>query len=300
MAVIEKYPTIFHASGGSDGMPVRVRFSEKAIRVLGEESFVWEEMEMGLVRNLRKLLMLCVDCRVEMGKIDMIRDELGFPGMYREVVVEKYREWFCVKEWKGKEYLCLENWDSGLAVTAREERLAREGVVMDGGGGRRVRISKDGNYDGPYAFRIRYPAGFRPNASFLEELEKWQRLEFPSPYLNARRFEAADPKARKRVVGVLHEVLSLTMHKRMTSAELEAFHSELLLPSRLLLCLIKHPGIFYITNKGARSTVFLKEAYDGPNLTEKCPLLRFYDKLMALTGRRDTEFSPGISSKMII
>ncbi|KAL9269670.1 WHAT'S THIS FACTOR 1 homolog, chloroplastic-like protein [Drosera capensis] len=141
---------------------------------------------------------------------------------------------------------------------------------------------------------------FRPNASFLEELEKWQRLEFPSPYLNARRLEAADPKARKRVVGVRHEVLSLTMHKRMTSAQLEAFHSDLLLPSRLLLCLIKHPGIFYITNKGARSTVFLKAAYDGPNLIEKCPLLRFYDNLMALTCRTNTGSSAGISSKVTI
>lgn len=112
-------------------------------------------------------------------------------------------------------------------------------------------------------------------------------MDFPSPYLNARRFDIADPKARKRVVAVLHELLSLTMQKRMTSAQLDAFHSEYFLPSKLLLCLIKHPGIFYITNKGARSTVFLKEAYDGLNLINKCPLLLFNDKFVALSGRRE-------------
>ncbi|CAI0555597.1 unnamed protein product [Linum tenue] len=133
---------------------------------------------------------------------------------------------------------------------------------------------------------MQFTAGFRPNNSFLEELERWQRLDFPSPYLNPRTFEAADPKARKRVVAVLHELLSLTMEKRLTSSQLDAFHSEYLLPSRLLLCLIKHHGIFYITNKGARSTVFLKEAYDGTKLIAQCPLLLHIDKFVALSGRR--------------
>ena len=73
----------------------------------------------------------------------------------------------------------------------------------------------------------------------------------------------------------------------MTSAQLDAFHSEYLLPSRLLLCLIRHHGMFYITNKGAKSTVFLKEAYDGSNLIDKCPLLLFYDKFISLSGRRE-------------
>ncbi|KAK0576679.1 hypothetical protein LWI29_021705 [Acer saccharum] len=111
-------------------------------------------------------------------------------------------------------------------------------------------------------------------------------MDFPSPYLNARRFELEDPKARKRVVAVLHEILSLTIEKRLTSAQLDAFHSEYLLPHKLLLCFIKHQGIFYITNKGAMSTVFLKEAYDGSNLIDKCPLLLYNDRFVALSGRR--------------
>lgn len=97
---------------------------------------------------------------------------------------------------------------------------------------RKVKISRDGNYLGPFAFNMNFPAGFRPNVGYLEQLERWQKLEFPSPYLNARRFDAADPKARKRSMAVIHELLSLTMEKRMTSAQLEAFHAECLLPSQ--------------------------------------------------------------------
>ncbi|KAI4317925.1 hypothetical protein L6164_025751 [Bauhinia variegata] len=114
-------------------------------------------------------------------------------------------------------------------------------------------------------------------------------MEFPSPYLNARRFDIADPKSRKRVVAVLHELLSLTMEKRMTSAQLDAFHAEYFLPSKLLLCLIKHHGIFYLTNKGVRSTVFLKEAYLGSNLVDKCPLLQLNEKFVALSGRANVD-----------
>ncbi|KAL6348404.1 hypothetical protein AAG906_005712 [Vitis piasezkii] len=281
MAVIEKYPSIFRVNGGNR-TPPSVELTEKAKRIADEEAEARKQMEPILVENLRKLLMMSVDCRVPLENIEFIESELGFEGF----------------QWEA--YLQLENWDSSLAVTAREKRFARERVLDSVGHARKARVSKDGNFSGPYAFLMSYPAGFRPNMSYLEEVQRWQKMEFSSPYLNARRFEAADPKARKRVVAVLHELLSLTMEKRMTSAQLDAFHSEFLLPARLLLCLIKHHGIFYITNKGARSTVFLKEAYDGSNLIEKSPLLGFNNKFVALSGRRESNLCNGISSSHIV
>lgn len=177
-------------------------------------------------------------------------------------------------------------------------RLAQEGVVntKPNGDKKKVKISRDGNYVGPFAFKVNYPAGFRPNVSFLEQLERWQKLEFPSPYLNARRFDVADPKTRKRVVAVIHELLSLTMEKRLTSSQLDAFHAECFLPSQLLLCLVKHQGIFYLTNKGVRSTVFLKDAYVGSDLIDKCPLLQFNDKFVALCGRGNIHLCDGKNS----
>lgn len=295
MAVIEKYPSIFHVGGGSNRKPPFVTLTQKAEKIADEEEVARELMEPILVKNLRKLLMMSVDCRVPLEKIEFIESELGLPQDFKKAFLPKYGDFFTVKDTNGKPYLYLQNWDASLAVTAREERLAREGVLDSAGAQKRVRITKDGNYSGPNAFKICFPTGFRPNTSYLEQLERWQRMEFPSPYLNARRFELADPKARKRVVAVLHELLSLTMEKRMTSAQLDAFHSEYMLPHKLLLCLIKHHGIFYITNKGARSTVLLKEAYDGSNLIDKCPLLLCNDKFVALSGRREINSCNGKS-----
>lgn len=295
MAAIEKYPSIFHVGGGNRTPPF-VRLTEKAEKIAGEEAKARELMEPVLVKNLRKLLMLSVDCRVPLEKIKFVESDLGLPNGFEKSLIPKYPEFFSVKDVNGKACVHLESWDSSLAVTAREEKLASEGILTSAGNPRKIRISKDGNYPGPHAFKMSFPAGFRPNMSYLEQLEKWQKMEFPSPYLTARRFDIADPKTRKRVVGVLYELLSLTMEKRMTSAQLDAFHSECFLPSKLLLCLIKHQGIFYITNKGAKSTVFLKDAYDGPNLIDKCPMLLFHDKFVALSGRRDISASNEMSS----
>ncbi|WRX29063.1 Plant organelle RNA recognition domain - like 10 [Theobroma cacao] len=204
------------------------------------------------------------------------------------------------KDFNGRAYLYLENWDSLLAMTACEERFACEGVLASAVGLKKVRIMKDGNYLGPFAFKMCFAAGFRLNEIYLEELQRWRKMEFPSPYLNVRRFDVAALKTRKRVLVVLHELLSLTMEKRMTSALLDAFHSEYLLPSKLVLCLTKHHGIFYITNKGARSTIFLKEAYDGTRLVDKCPMLMFNDKFVALNGRKEINSFNSMNSSQVV
>uniref|UniRef100_A0A5B7B8C8 PORR domain-containing protein n=2 Tax=Davidia involucrata TaxID=16924 RepID=A0A5B7B8C8_DAVIN len=299
MAVIEKYPTIFHVTGGNRTPPM-VMLTEKAKKIVSEEVDASHQMEPILVKNLRKLLMMSVDCRVPLETIEFIESELGLPGDFKKSLIPKFPEFFSVRDVNGRAHLQLENWDSSLAVTAREERLAHEGTLDSGTYSKRAKISKDGNFSGPFAFHLTFPAGFRPNMSYLDDVRRWQKMDFPSPYLNARRFDIADPKARKRVVAVLHELLSLTMEKRMTSAQLDAFHSELRLPARLLLCLIKHHGIFYITNKGAKSTVLLKEAYDGPNLIDKCPLLVFRDKFVALSGRREINSCIGMPSSQMV
>ncbi|KAL8496931.1 hypothetical protein ACS0TY_020570 [Phlomoides rotata] len=289
MAVIEKYPSIFRVIGGHvERTPPAVTLTEKAKMVAAMESEAMVQMEPILVRNLRKLLMLSVDCRLPLEKIELIASELGLPSDFKNLIILKYPQYFRLNEFNGREYLLLESWDSSLALTVREEKLASQ---TSNGDARRAKISKDGNFCGPFAFRLKFPVGFRPNVSYLEEVERWQKLEFPSPYLNVRRIETADPKARKRVVAVLHEFLSLSIEKRLTSGQLDAFHSEFRLPARLLLCLIKHHGIFYLTNKGAKSTVILKEAYDGSTLIDKCPLLEFKNKFLALIGRKESDAS---------
>ena len=130
MAVIEKYPAIFCVEGGgsTNRTPPSVRLTDKAQKIASEEGEARNLMEPILVKNLRKLLMLSVDCRVPLEKIEFIESELGLPNDFKESLIPKYPEYFSVKDVNEKPYLNLENWDSSLTVTAREERTAQDGI----------------------------------------------------------------------------------------------------------------------------------------------------------------------------
>ncbi|ERN14816.1 protein ROOT PRIMORDIUM DEFECTIVE 1 isoform X1 [Amborella trichopoda] len=292
MSIIERYPSIFRVHGGNR-RPHVLELTDKVLTLAKDEEKVRENMEPIVVKNLRKLLMMSMDCRVALDKINLIRLELGLPENYVSGIILKYPEFFKLDEINGRDYVLLERWDPDLAVTAREASSKGDNSLVSGHG-KKVPVSKDGNFLGPFSFKLDFPLGFRPNMKYLEEVQKWQKLAFPSPYLNARQFDPASSAARKRAVAVLHELLSLTLEKRLTSAQLDVFHAEYQLPCRLLLCLVRQHGIFYMTNKGVRSTVFLKEAYRGSRLIEKSPILIFNDRFLELMGRREVNLDSGV------
>ncbi|KAJ1689846.1 hypothetical protein LUZ63_014001 [Rhynchospora breviuscula] len=247
--------------------------------VSSEEAKVRQLMEPILVNKLKKLLMMSMDCQIQLEKIDLIQSELGLPENYKNDLIPKYPDFFTYRKIKDRDYLCLESWDSSVTITVREEKLDLEKAALMNP----KIIPKDGNFVGPFAFKLKFSPGFRPNKNYLEEVVRWQKMAFPSPYLNARQVEPAAPQARKRAVAVLHELLSLSTEKILTSDKIDAFHNEYQLPCRLFLCLVKNHGIFYLTNKGARSTVFLKEGYERSDLVEMCSLLRFRERFATLS-----------------
>jgi len=118
MTLIEKHPTIFRVTGS----PPFVNLTGKAERVANEEAEAKILMEPILVNNLKKMLMICVDCRIPLETVEFVGNEMGLPYDFKECLIGKYPQFFSIKRFNGRDFVYLEDWDSTLAVTAREAR----------------------------------------------------------------------------------------------------------------------------------------------------------------------------------
>nr|KJB65412.1 hypothetical protein B456_010G093700 [Gossypium raimondii] len=103
---------------------------------------------------------------------------------------------------------------------------------------------------------------------------------------DARELKAGSLEFDKRAVAVMHELLSFTIEKRLVTDHLTHFRRELVMPQKLMRLLLKHFGIFYVSERGKRFSVFLTEAYEGSELIEKCPLVLWKEKVLSLIGYR--------------
>ncbi|KAL7160635.1 hypothetical protein ABFS83_01G109500 [Erythranthe nasuta] len=82
----------------------------------------------------------------------------------------------------------------------------------------------------------------------------------------------------KRSIGLVHELLSLTLWKKASILKLAHFRREFCLPDKLNVLLLKHPGMFYVSNRYQIYTILLREGYNGSELIEKDPLVIVKEK----------------------
>ncbi|CDY39451.1 BnaAnng05820D [Brassica napus] len=118
-----------------------------------------------------------------------------------------------------------------------------------------------------YAFPINLPTGFKIEKGFREELRNWQRVPYVKPY-ERKEISRSVERFEKRVVAVIHELLSLTVEKMVEVERLAHFRKDLGIEVNLREVILKHPGIFYVSTKGSTQTLFLREAYSRGCLVE--------------------------------
>ncbi|KAL6511162.1 hypothetical protein OROMI_034949 [Orobanche minor] len=118
------------------------------------------------------------------------------------------------------------------------------------------------------------------------KIEHFQKREYLSPYADASGLQAGSLEFDKRAVAVMHELLSFTLEKRLVTDYLTHFRREFTMPQKLMRLLLKHLGIFYVSERGKRFSVFLNEAYDGAELIEKHPLIVWREKVLSLVRYR--------------
>ncbi|WVZ55693.1 hypothetical protein U9M48_006320 [Paspalum notatum var. saurae] len=259
--------------------------SPQAEALVEEEARLVEEHSATAAQYVTRMLMMSMDRRLAVDKIAHFRRDMGLPHDFRTRWVHMFPRQFRVVKLEDGEYLELVSWNPDWAVTELEKKAAASGG--------------DANASPPGELSLPFPMKFPPNFTSYYRFrgkaqhyvktgntEQFQKITYLSPYAEAKGLTPGSPEFDKRAVAVMHEILSFMLEKRLVTDHLTHFRREFVMPQKLMRLLLKHYGIFYVSERGKRLSVFLTEAYDGTELIEKCPLVQWREKLLQLTDYR--------------
>ncbi|XP_010680499.2 protein WHAT'S THIS FACTOR 1 homolog, chloroplastic [Beta vulgaris subsp. vulgaris] len=281
---LRKSPKLFELYKDGKGV-LWVGMTQEAEELIEEEEREIEAHSDKVAEYVTRILMMSVDKRLRVDKIAHFRRDFGLPWNFRSNWVHKYPNLFRLVKYEAddggedQEFLELVDWKNEWAVTELERRV---GEIS----GDELHLQKKSPGKLSLAFPMKFPPNFKKMFRFSGTLEHFQQREYLSPYADARGLVAGSQEFDKRAVAVMHELLSFTLEKRLVTDHLTHFRRELVMPQKLMRLLLKHFGIFYVSERGKRFHVYLNEAYAGSELIEKCPLVLWKEKVMNLIGYR--------------
>ncbi|WJX85696.1 pseudoprotein wtf element Wtf1 [Trifolium repens] len=274
IVLLRKFPGVFEIV--EEGcFSLKFKMTSEAERLYLEELRVRNEMEDVVVTKLRKLLMMSLEKRILLEKIAHLATDLGLPREFRDTIIHRYPEFFKLVETERGPALELTHWDPQLAVSAAE--LSAED--------NRIREMEEQNLiiDRPPKFnRVKLPKGLNLSKGEMRKIMQFRDIPYISPYSDFSMIGSGTPEKEKHACGVIHEILSLTLEKRTLVDHFTHFREEFRFSQQLRGMLIRHPDMFYISLKGDRDSVFLREAYRDSQLVDKGKLLLIKEKLRSL------------------
>ncbi|KAM0051664.1 putative plant organelle RNA recognition domain-containing protein [Helianthus debilis subsp. tardiflorus] len=279
---LRKYRHVFNVFPHPVQRNVCCKLTSKMTLLLQEESNVIKDMELDNVKRIKKLLMISVTGFLHIHALRLIKRELGLPDDFRESILAKYDD-FELVDLEIVRLVGKDDIDGDLKVAEVEKWRQKEYTEKW--------LSE---FETKYAFPINFPTGFRIKAGFKGKLKDWQRLPYSKPYEKEDGFRSSSrggiERFEKRAVGILHELLSLTVEKMVEIERLVHFKKDFGIPVNFRELILKHPGIFYISTKGCTQMVFLREAYCKDFLVSPNPVYVVRRKMLdlILLGSRNT------------
>ncbi|WJZ90179.1 hypothetical protein VitviT2T_009342 [Vitis vinifera] len=254
-----------------------LRASDGLRRFLEEEKRIIHENEPLIVAKLCKLLMISKDKVISADKLVHVKREFGFPNDFLVNLVPKFPDYFRLSgsPGEGKSFLELVSWNPEFAKSVIERRAEEEERAT----GIRVRPS----------FNVKLPHGFFLRKEMREWIRDWMELDYISPYADVSHLDQASPEMEKRTVGVFHELLSLSLFKRVPVPILGKFREEYRFSNAFSSVFTRHSGIFYLSLKGGIETAMLREAYKDDELIDQDPLVEIKDRFLDLLAEGHRE-----------
>ncbi|PIA49072.1 hypothetical protein AQUCO_01300132v1 [Aquilegia coerulea] len=276
IALLKRFPAVFEIV--EEGVySLKFKLTPEAERLYMEELKLRSEMEDLVVMKLRKLLMMSLEKRIHLEKITHLMHDLGLPQDFRDTICHRYPQYFKVISTERGPALELTHWDPELAVSAaeisEEENQARETEE------RNLIIDRPPKFN-----RVKLPKGLNLSKGEMRRIMKFREIPYISPYADFSGLRAGTNEKERHACGVVHEILSLTIEKRTLVDHLTHFRDEFRFSQQLRGMLIRHPDMFYVSLKGERDSVFLREAYRDSQLIDKDRLLIIKERFRALVA----------------
>lgn len=266
---LKKYPCCFEVYLHNDEHYFRL--TKRMMALVEEEEAVKDMQEPAIVKRLAKLLMMASNQRLNVVKLGELRRNFGLSDDYLIRIVPKHSDMFRIVNYTGKKNsmeIELITWKPELAISSIESSASKQGVDP--------------------AFSCSLPTTW---INSWEKFHEFNASPYVSPYVNPAGLVQGSKEMEKRTVGLIHEILSLTLWKKASIVKLGHFSKEFGLPLKLNALLLKHPGIFYVSNKYQIYTVVLREGYNGSEVIEKDPLVVVKEKFGELMQEGLHEFN---------
>ncbi|WCJ34094.1 Ubiquitin carboxyl-terminal hydrolase family protein [Euphorbia peplus] len=269
---LRRYPTLFeefpHARYAN--LPC-FKLTDTALLLDSQEQSIHQNYESDTVERLCRVLMMMKSKTVPLKSLHPLKWDLGLPDNFEKILIPKYPDHFqFVKAPNGIGCLKLVQWRDEIAVSALQK--SNESKEM----GNEYQKFKRGQTT--LAFPMSFPRGYGGQKKVRAWMEEFQKLPYISPYEDPRGIDPDSELMEKRVVGVLHELLSLTIHKKTKRNYLRSVREELCLPHKFTRLFTRYPGIFYLSLKCKTTTVALREGYQRGKLVNPHPIAHLRDK----------------------
>lgn len=282
---LRKYPHIFHIFYDPNKSQPLCKLTDSTLQISRQESeAIYSQMPLVLDRLVR-LLSMSASKSLPLRAIFKVWRELGLPDDFEHSVISQNPHLFELHaaHEPNTHILRLVSPTPSIQFSAavddwRLTECCKEDFKVD-----QIQLR--------FSFKHGFPPGMRLTKQFKAKVKEWQRLPYLGPYeeMEEKKCSKAGVKSlEKRAVGIVHEFMSLTVEKMVEVEKISHFRKWFGIDLNVRDLFLDHPGIFYLSTKGKRHTVFLREAYERGCLIDPNPVYDARRKLLELVrlGRR--------------
>ncbi|CAH9065086.1 unnamed protein product [Cuscuta epithymum] len=242
-----------------------------------QEMKVYDDVQSDLMERLSRVLMMTRNRMVPVLSLHRLKWDLGLPDDFDRNFIKKFPDDFTVvRGTNGLPCLKLLNWKEDFAFSEFQKMNEKVESADNNSESSLYRNFRRGK--STLEFPMSFPRGYGAQKKVKAWMEDFQNLPYISPYEDSRGIDPDSDLMEKRVVGVLHEILSLTLYKKTKRNYLRSLREEMNLPHRFTRIFTRYPGIFYLSMKCKTTTVALREGYRRGRLADPHPLTRHRDK----------------------